>query len=420
MALEIIMPKLAMAMSQGTILSWFLSQGDYVTKGQILLEIETEKVNYEVEADGSGYLHIVVPNGETVPVEHVIAMLAENEEDLASLASQITAPAGSSSATVLETEEVVEEKDSALQPLTPPKGGRVIASPLARRLAQQYGVDISSLAGTGSRGQIVKRDVEKARTAKPANVLAVAAFDGEVVNGIRVAQTIPLAGIRKAIADHMQQSLAVSAQVSNMGEVDMTELIRLRKALLKQEESLGVRVTYTDIMVYLMSRALRYEPSLNASVIGEEIKVWKDVNVSVAVAVQGSGGELNLMVPVIRNADQMSLVEISKCARDLILRGREGKLTTADMEGGTVTLTNVGGFLNGPLTGTPILNQPQSLIVGIGAILDQPRVINGEIMVRPIMDFSMTYDHRAVEGVPVARFYSKVRELAENPGLLIA
>jgi pyruvate dehydrogenase E2 component (dihydrolipoamide acetyltransferase)/2-oxoglutarate dehydrogenase E2 component (dihydrolipoamide succinyltransferase) len=225
--------------------------------------------------------------------------------------------------------------------------------------------------------------------------------------------------MRKSIADHMMQSLADSAQLSNMGEVDMTELVRLRKSYLAKEEEIGVRITYTDLIVMLLSKAVRYVPIVNSSIVDDDIKIWEDINVGVAVSVEAGEYDTGLLVPVVKNAEKKSLVEISRAIRDLTTRARNGALTPDDLSDGTITLTNVGGLTSGWFIGTPIINQPQAVIVGTGGILQKPVGVNGKIELRPIMTISFTYDHRVLDGAPIAKFYSKIIELATNPEYLL-
>jgi pyruvate/2-oxoglutarate dehydrogenase complex dihydrolipoamide acyltransferase (E2) component len=204
-----------------------------------------------------------------------------------------------------------------------------------------------------------------------------------------------------------------------MGEIDMTELVRLRKSYLAKEEEIGVRITYTDLIVMLLSKAVQYVPIVNSSMVDDDIKIWEDINVGVAVAVESGEYDTGLWVPVIKNTEQKSLVEISRAIRDVTTRARNGELTPDDLTDGTITLTNVGGLTSGWFIGTPIINQPQSVIIGTGGILQKPVGVNGKIELRPIMTISFTYDHRVLDGAPIAKFYSKIIELAMNPEYLL-
>jgi pyruvate/2-oxoglutarate dehydrogenase complex dihydrolipoamide acyltransferase (E2) component len=290
-----------------------------------------------------------------------------------------------------------------------PEGIRI--SPLARKLAEEHGIDVATVAGTGPGGRIVREDVERA-IAEKAQAPAAGAYEGKTVK-----TTIPLKGMRKVIAEHMQRSLAVAAQLTMMGEIDVSEVTKLRQTLLEQEQDAGVRVTYTDIIVVAIARALQDHPVMNSSLIEDEIVVWEDVNVGVAVALD-EGLEGGLIVPVIRNADQKSLQEISLEAGALVAKARAGKLLPDDVSGGTFTLTNLGAVGGGWGFGTPIINQPQSAILGAGSISDRPVVRDGQIVVRPIMTYSLTFDHRIIDGAAAARFMARVTQLLEDPHLL--
>jgi len=280
-------------------------------------------------------------------------------------------------------------------------------------MAEEHMIDLTKVTGTGPGGRIVREDIEKAIEAKKKEVPPV-----EVYEGKRVEATIPLKGMRSAIAEHMHRSLSVAAQLTSMGEIDMTEMIKLRNALLEQEEVIGARITYTDIFVFAIAKALRDNPIINSSLIGNEIKIWKDINIGVAVALE-EGVEGGLIVPVVRNADQKSLTEINQEIRSLVEKARAGKLMPDDVSGGTFTLTNLGAFGGGWGLGTPIINQPQSAILGTGAITDRPVVRDGQIVIRPIMTYSFTFDHRVIDGAPAGKFMARVTQLLENSNLLL-
>ena len=232
--------------------------------------------------------------------------------------------------------------------------------------------------------------------------------------GKQVKERIPLIGMREAIAEHMQRSLATSAQLTMMGEIDMSQTMRLREELVRQDESLGVRVSYNDIFIFVCSRALLDNPIINSSLEGNEIVIWESVNVGVAVAIEGG-----LIVPVVHDADKKSLVEIGRESASLIEKARTGSLSPDDVTGGTFTVTNLGAVGGGWGFGTPIINQPQSAILGTGAIGDRAVVRDGQIVARPIMTYSFTFDHRVIDGAPAAKFVARVTQLLENPGLFI-
>lgn len=414
MAESIIMPKLAMAMQEGTVVEYLVGQGAWVEKGQQVMTVETEKVTYECEAPAAGYLHILVAVGETVPVFEAVGLLAASEGELALLETggrPAAQPAPASTASAVASPIAAEAR--------PAKQGRPKISPIAKKMARQNDLDVSQIAGTGPGGRIVKGDVERALAERERAAEArTVGTPADTLDGKRVKATVPVQGMRKAIAEHMHHSLAVSAQMSTMGEIEMTEMIRLRELLLRKEEETGVRISYTDLFVLVLSRAVNYVPVVNSSLIGDEIKIWQDVNVGVAVALEKGEYESGLIVPVIKNADRKSLVEISLAVKDLTAKARSGRLTPEDVDAGTITLSNAGMIAQRWMISTPILNQPETVIVQPGAIAERPVVVDGQVQVRPMMTMSITADHRVLDGVPVTRFFNKIAELIENPALL--
>lgn len=420
MAGNIAIPKLGMSMREATLIEWLFNEGEQVNEGQTVLIIETEKTKWEVEALGSGLLHIAIETDTTQPVGQVVGFLAENPDELETLQKDTGAPP----AVAVEETEKPEAAPAASS--APSSGGekRVRVSPVAKRMAQEQGIDLASVAGSGPGGRIVKEDIEKAIENKgkaPAAPSAGQAPAAREYDGKKVKASIPIkSGMRKAIAEHMQRSLAISAQLTLTGEIDMTEIMRLRAEFLKQEETLQTRITYTDIFVLAITRALQDNPGVNSSLAEDEIIVWEDINIGIAVALEGDeylGG--GLIVPVLKNADKLSLAEISRAAKPLIAKAREGKLMPDDVSGGTFTLTNLGVAGGGYGFGTPIINQPESAILATGAISDRPVVRDGEIVIRPIMACSLTFDHRVVDGYPASVFLSRLTELLENPLLLL-
>jgi len=242
--------------------------------------------------------------------------------------------------------------------------------------------------------------------------------DLEIVEGKRVKATIPMKGMRKAIAEHMHRSLAISAQLSSTNEVDMTEMIRLRNTLLKKEEEIGVRISFTDLFMLVMTKAIQYAPIVNSSLIGDEIRIWEDINVGIAVALDVGEYESGLIVPVVKNTEKKSLIEISRSIKDLVARARSRQLTPDDLEGGTITLSNIAGVTRGWSSTTPILSIGQAVLIQPGSIFEKPVAIDGQVVIRPIMTLSVTFDHRILDGVPVGTMGRKMTELFENPDLL--
>jgi pyruvate dehydrogenase E2 component (dihydrolipoamide acetyltransferase)/2-oxoglutarate dehydrogenase E2 component (dihydrolipoamide succinyltransferase) len=419
MAEEILMPKLAMAMKQGKVIEWKAKEGQWVEKGQIVMVIETEKVTYECESPASGFLHIIVELDKAIPVNDTVALLAETEAELAGLQAEQPAPAGAVEAAA-ETVPEAAVAATAAPPAGPVKKGKVRISPAAKKMAVTHNLDFTRVSGSGPGGRIVKKDIIQAletglpEAAPPVEV----AVEVERYEGKKVARTIPLRGMRQAIAEHMVHSLTVSAQLTLSGEIDMTEMIRFRKMLLGKQDQIGLRISYTDLMVYVLAKAVKQVPIVNSSLIDNEIKIWEDINIGVAVSLEVDEAESGLIVPVVKNAGQKSLLEISQCIKDLTNRARNGELTADDMADGTLTLSNTGVFAPGWTVSTPIINQPQSVIVLTGGIVEQPMAVNGEVVVRPVMTTSITFDHRVMDGAPIHKFLTKFKDLIEQPELL--
>jgi pyruvate dehydrogenase E2 component (dihydrolipoamide acetyltransferase) len=417
MARDIAIPKLGMTMKEAKVAAWMFNEGDRVEKGQVVMQVETAKVTHDVEAQESGFLHILVPPGETHPVGAAVGQLAGTEEELAELQAQTPAPDVTAAAPV---EKGAEPSAPASAPAAGPSG-KVRISPLAKRLAEENNLDYTTVAGSGPNGRIVKEDIEKAMAAGPAAAVAPAAvaWTGDVIDGKRVKTVLPLQGMRKAISDHMVHSLQVAAQLTTMTEFDMTELIKLRKLLVAREATLGFRVSYTDLLVYIIARTLKVVPVMNASLIHGKVVIWEDVHVGVAVALQVSEFESGLIVPVVKNADQKSLGEINRAVASVVAKAREGTILPDDVTGSTFTLTNTGTFGNIWAHGTPIINQPESAILQTGSIVERPAMVEGQVMGRMLMPASLTFDHRVLDGAPVSAFMAELRDRIENPAILI-
>jgi pyruvate dehydrogenase E2 component (dihydrolipoamide acetyltransferase) len=389
---KVIVPKLGMSTEPITLVEWKAKEGDRVEKGSVVLVVETEKIRHDVEAEASGFLHIMAETGKEAPIGSAAGLIVATKEELEALKK-----GGGAVAAKPEAEEARGEAEKE----------RVLISPVARRMAEEHMIDISQVAGSGPEGRIIKEDIEKELAKKEAPPVAAAA---DMYQGRKVKAKLPLTGIRKAIAEHMHRSLSVSAQLTVMGEMDVAELVKLRKKLVAQEEKLGARVTYTDLMVAAVAKLLKEYPLVNASLIGNEIVQWEDINVSVAVAL-----EEGLIVPVVRNADQKSLVEISKEVRTLAKKARERALAPEQVQGGTFTITNLGALGGGYRFETVIINQPESAILGTGGITDRAVVREGKIVVRPIMTYYLTYDHRVFTGAVAAAFINSLVELLAKP-----
>ena len=406
MATEIKVPRLGMAVADATIIEWKVKEGEQVAEKQVVVVIETEKLKYDVESPAAGFVHILSNEGDTAPVGKVIGLITASKDELAALPK--AAPA--------ETAAVAEAPKAEAAPAAAPAARgegeeRIRISPVARKLAEEHAIDITGITGTGPGERITREDIEKAIAAPAA---APATAPAGAAGEKRVKQAIPLRGMRGAIAEHMHRSLSVSAQLTAMGEIDMAQMVKLRKDLVDQENVLGTRITYTDLLVFALARALKEHPLVNSSLIDNEIKVWEDINIGVAVAL-----DEGLIVPVVRAADKKSLKEISQTVKTLAEKAREGKLVAEEITGGTFTLSNLGAVGAGYRFETVIINQPESAILGTGAITERAVVRDGQIVIRPIMTYYLTYDHRVVDGAVAARFMASLIKLLENPNLLL-
>ncbi|MBU2645205.1 2-oxo acid dehydrogenase subunit E2 [bacterium] len=420
MKTDVVIPKLGMTMTHGKVVEWKVGEGEWVDESQIVVVIETEKVTYEVEAQDSGYLHILAGPGDSAEVAEAIGELYTTKEELPDPVAATGASSGKIPGTKPAGKPAPAVQAGGSAPKKRPKGIRI--TPTARKLAEAHNLDYTVIKGSGTSGRINRADVEQALAAGPAAVAASAAvsFDGEIIDGKRVKDELPLTGMRAAVAEHMHHSLQVSAQLTTMGEMDATELIRMRNTLVAKEAVLGTRITYTDILAYVVTQVLKAVPILNSSIIGNKIKLWEDINLGIAVSLPEEQYDAGLIVPVVKNAERMSLTEISIKIKELREKAISGRLALDDITGGTFTISNTGGFGKGYTYNTPVISQPQSAILGVGAIVDRPLVVNGEIVVRPVMNWNLTFDHRAINGAPVGKFLAILNDYIENPYLLMA
>jgi pyruvate dehydrogenase E2 component (dihydrolipoamide acetyltransferase) len=439
MATEIVLPQWSMGMADGTIVRWLKHEGDPVTEGEPLVEVEAAKVTSEVEAEVSGVLaRILVAEGETVPVRTPLCLIGTADEVIAS-AEASTAPR--ESATVAST--LVPPVASSQPPLQ--------VTPVARRMAQEHGIDLSQVRGSGPGGRIVTEDVQRAigeaarpapATTAPATVQVIPAarrlaqehgIDLGQVRGSgpggritvedvqrviataarpvlsvppaspTTGQVIPLTGMRGTIARRMHQSLQTSAQVTLITEVDVSALVQLREEL-KQQFAL----TYTDLVIKAVALALKEHPRVNAWIEGEQIQLVQAIHIGVAVAL-----DEGLIVPVVHDADRKSLREIAQETRQLALRAREGSLSREEVMGSSFSVSNLGMY--GIDAFTPIINPPESAILGVGRINEKLVRIPQGAEWRHVMTLSLTFDHRAVDGAPAAAFLQTIGKHLENP-----
>ncbi len=390
MANEVKLPRLGQGMESGTIVKWLKSEGEPVEKGEPLYELDTDKVTQEVEADFSGVLlKIAVEEGD-VPVGRTIAVIGEKGEEVAVEEAEVEEKAAEP-----EKPKVRERAERPAQPAST-TDGRVKASPLARRIARERGIDLTGLKGTGPEGRIVAEDVERAEAAPAAAPAPPADVERR-----------ELTSIRKTIARRLTEAWEVPV-FHLQGSADMTRVQGIVERLRERE----IKATVTDVLVKACAGALMRHREVNAHWAEDAILVFPTANIGIAVAApQG------LVVPVIRGVERLLLSEVAAARSDLVTRARDAKLRRDDIEEGTFTISNLGMFQVERFTA--VLNPPQAAIVAVGAIEDQAVPVDGEIAVRPMMTLVGTFDHRAVDGAPAAGFLQTLKELLEEPGLMI-
>ncbi len=442
---KIILPKQGLQMTEGTITHWLKQEGDDIKEGEPLFEMETDKLTITIDSTATGtILKLLAKDGDTVPITETIALVGKRGTDVSSFSAcggnassdkaDVSAPAVASTSAPTEVKAIQRKQ-----------GERIFITPRARTRAEERHVDIESVPGSGPEGLIIERDVLAAPEirATPA-ARDVAASGGvrlsdltgnglggrivvqDVLNAMRGSQPtaeIPmensateageekaerLTGMRKAIWENMSRSLHEMAQAQHKIRVDMTECTKLRKVLKAKEQS----VSYNDILILALTKALAEYPYLNAHVIGKDVYLKKNINIGIAVAVENG-----LIVPTVRNCQSMNLGQIHAAASAQIKKAQSGTLTPDDYTDGTFTVTNLGMF--GLDEFTAIINPPQTGILAIGAIIDTPVVRDGQIVARPICTMTLTYDHRVIDGAPAAKFLAKLKTLLEEPLLML-
>ncbi|MCB1847376.1 MAG: 2-oxo acid dehydrogenase subunit E2 [Halieaceae bacterium] len=421
MATDYVMPKLAMGMNEGTILEWLVSEGQQVERGAPLMQVETEKVVYDVEAPVAGWFHILVAAGETVPAESRIGQFADSEEEYAQLSGSAVPAAEPAATQAVPFNENLSSTGAVMSsapPATGPAatGGRIKASPLARKLARDKGIELAAIQGTGPGGRIVKRDVLAAKPGAAAPALSAPGT-------LTVKATVPLKGMRGAIARNMVHSLQTGAQLSQFSEVDATRLLKARASFVANAEVYGTRVSLNAFVVKAIAVACQAVPIANAGIVNDEVVIWNEVNVGISVSLPGQGEyDSGLIVPVLRNAERKGLVQIDRELRDLASRAREGRLAPGETEGGTITLspTSAIGGAGMYSWSTPVLNMPQAVIVQPGMIEERAVVHKGKLRKRNMMPLSLTFDHRVLDGDPFASFVVALRRCLQSPELMLA
>ena len=410
MATEVILPRLGQGMESGTIVKWLKAEGEQVEKGEPLFELDTDKVTQEVEAETSGVLLRIAVGGGEVPVGRTVAFIGAEGEEAPSVPDASSPEPGSSYQSVVESESAAESRVPATS-LSSAANGRIKASPLARRIARERGVDLRSLRGTGPDGRIVAEDVERAEPDESGGSYQTVP-ESQPAAESRLPATglsIPVTNVRRTIARRLTQAWEVPV-FQLQASADMTRVNALVARL--RERDPEVRVTVTDLLTKVCAAALMRHREVNAEWTEEAIVLHPSANVGIAVAApQG------LVVPVIRGAERLSLAEIAAVRTDLVGRARDNKLRTEDLEGGTFTISNLGMFAVESFTA--VLNPPQAAIVACGATEDRAVASGGEVVVRPMVTLTATFDHRAVDGAPAAGFLQTVKEGLEDPGLAL-
>nr|WP_320026878.1 dihydrolipoamide acetyltransferase family protein [uncultured Acetobacterium sp.] len=438
MAKFLVMPKLGLTMTEGNIANWRKSEGDSVEMGEIIFDVETDKITKEFESPGEGIIRKILVSEGTVAVLKPIAILGKADEDISALLAEAEK--------AVESPAVQAEKVAAVAPSKateaasqPAAGGRVKASARTKKIAADLKIDISLVPGTGPQGAITEKDVsefaERAKTAQPKiSPTAAVIAEGLGVDPSHIHKagrimkddvlrfkheselhkfadpqefTKPMSAMRKIIASRMSASQETSATVNYNQRVDTTAM-----KLLREELKSTAKITYTDILVKILSRVLLEFPLLNCSIEGTNIITRNYVNIGVAVALPDG-----LIVPVVKYANKKDLGEISNEIKALAEKARSNELEADEITGGTFTLTNIGMF--GMESFTPIINQPEVAILGINTIMDTPMAIAGQVVIKPMMNLSLTADHRAVDGSVAAQFVARLKEVIEKPGLLL-
>ena len=415
MAIKIEMPKLSDTMEEGVIATWNVSEGDAVEAGDIIAEVETDKATMEVEAfDAGTVLKILVNEGDAVPLGGLMAVLGEEGEDI----SDILDGAGSSSSEPkAETKEAKSEEKketssgSSSSGLTSPKSetsassssttdnGRIKASPLARKMAEDKGIDLGTVDGSGPGGRIIKVDIEEYKESAQPVTASATSFESLESKEVKVSQ------MRKAIARRLSESKFTNPHFYETIDIDMKAAMAARSSM---NEANDVKISFNDIVVKACSIALTRHQAVNSYWHEDVIKEHGDVHVAVAVAI-----DEGLMTPVIRHSDKKGLLQISSETRELAGKARDRKLQPEEMEGSTFTISNLGMF--GIEEFTAIINPPNACILAVGAIRDVPVVENGEVVPGKRMKVTLSSDHRIVDGAKAAEFLNTVRNLLENP-----
>jgi len=426
------MPVLGETMNEGTVVEWLKQEGQPVRRGEVLFTVESDKATLEVEAPADGYLRqVLVPAGATVPVLTVVGLITdepETEPETRFFGKNLVSQPGERLFASPRARKLARERgvDLGLVSGSGPDGRIVerdvaaylaaqpVATPVARRMAEQAGLDLRTVQGSGPGGRITKEDVERAIAPSPPSFPSFPSAPPPST------AEVPLSGVRAVIARRMAESHRTTAPVTLTTEADVTEFVVVRERLKASlADELGFNLGYNDLLIKLVARALREFPYMNARLEGgtEEgaggiIRHLAQVNVALAVDT-----ERGLLAPVVHDADCKGLAEIAREVRELVERARSGLALPDELSGSTFTITNLGVYDVDAFT--PIINLPETAILGVGRIKARPAVVDGEICVRQTMWLSLTFDHRLVDGAPAARFLQRIKQLVEEPYLML-
>jgi len=423
MAEIITMPRLSDTMTEGVVAQWLKKVGDKISEGDILAEIETDKATMEFESFNEGtLLYIGLKDGESAPVDSLLAIIGEEGEDIDAILKEFKAGAPSetkspettktseapkASEKTAEVAEPAKVTETAQVPVSANASGRIIASPLAKKIASEKGINLNTVSGTGEGGRIVKSDVENY---VPAAVSAVATVAAPIVSGTESFEETPNSQMRKTIARRLAESKFTAPHYYLMLEINMDNAIESRRII---NELPDTKVSFNDMVVKASAMALKKHPKVNSQWFDDRTRINHHVNIGVAVAVEDG-----LVVPVTRFTDQKSMTQIGAEIKDMATRAKSKKLTPVEMEGSTFTVSNLGMF--GISEFTSIINQPNSAILSVGAIIEKPVVKNGQIVVGNTMKVTLACDHRTVDGATGAAFLQTLKQYIENPVTMLA
>lgn len=397
------MPKLSDTMTEGVLAKWHKKIGDKIKAGDVLAEIETDKATMEFESFQDGVLlHIGVADGATAPVDSILAILGKEGEDISALLNQPTSKESKAAPVEEKTSSVTTAAPQVVSESQKDNSGRLKASPLAKSIAKDKGIDLSQVTGSGDGGRIIKKDIENFKASAKSTPQS-----GMV--GQESYEDVPLSQMRKTIARRLSESKFNAPHFYLTMEIDMDNAIEARKAI----NNSGVKISFNDLVVKAAAMALRKHPKVNASWLGDKIRYNHHVHIGVAVAVEDG-----LVVPVLKFADAKSLTQIGEEVKTFAAKAKEKKIQPADMEGNTFTISNLGMY--GIDDFTAIINPPDSCIMAVGGIKQVPVVKNGQIVAGNIMKITLSCDHRSVDGASGSEFLLSFKQYLENPVLMLS